>query len=178
MRRTLIAQERDRVNRLTLRMKLFWAILTGRSKVETVRAGDLQIDFLDLRETRTREASDLKPVIKQALRHLSDAMGGFGELVTAHLRLLVAANLSKERVLHQQRAYVCRFEGDASRDGLYLACLLIWAAVSSRLARDQEAFRPVPDRAAIRQAAQDAQLRFVKQFPDWEHWADVLQLPH
>lgn len=166
------------MNRLTLRVKLFWAILTGRSNVETVRAGDLQIEFLDLRGPRNCEPSDLKPVLKEALTHLSDAKGGFGELVTDHLRLIVAATLPKERVLHRQRAYVCRFEKDAARDGLYLACLLIWAGVSSRLARDQEAFRPTPNRAAIRQAAQYAQLRFLKQFPDWEHRADVLQLPH
>ena len=159
-------------------MKLFWAILTGRSKIEAVRAGDLQVDFLDLRGPREREPADLKPVLRDALQRLSDAKGGFGELVTAHLRLVVAANVPKERVLHQQRAYVCRFDGDAARDGLYFACLLIWAAVSSRLARDQEAYRTTPDRAAIRQAAQDAQLRFIKQHPDWEHWADVLQLPY
>lgn len=165
------------MNRLTFRIKLFWFILSGRSTVDAVRAGDLTIDLLDLRGSREREPCNLKPVLQEALRHLSDAKGGFGELVTAHLRLVVAANVPTERVLHQQRAYVCRFEGKAAHDGFYLACLLVWAAVSCRLARDQEAHRTVPDRPAIRRGAQDAQLRFIRNAPDWEHWLDVFDLP-
>jgi hypothetical protein len=108
---------------------------------------------------------------------LSNAKDGFGEFVTAHLRLVVAAGVPNERVLHQKRAYVCRFDDDAAQDGMYLACLLIWAAVSSQLARDQEAYRSTPDPISIRKAAQAAQLRFIKQYPEWERWAEILKLP-
>jgi hypothetical protein len=139
---------------------------------------NLSIDLLDLRPPAERDPEGLRPVLKDALQRLSMAKGGFGELVTSHLKMIVAARISPERILHKQRTYVCRFEGDERRDGHYLACLLIWAAVSGRLARDQEAYRPTPNQSAISTAAQEAQLRFLKQFPDWEHWADLLDLPY
>lgn len=153
-------------------------VATGRAAVETIRVDGLELGLLDLRTGTERRPADLGPVVKESLGRLSRAKGGFGELVTSHLELIVAARLPRARILHQHRAYVCRFDGDESRDGHYLACLLIWAAVSSRLARDHEAHRQTPDRAGIRAAAQDAQLRFLKQFPDWEDWAEALRLPH
>lgn len=155
-----------------------WAVLAGRAKVENVQAENLSLDLLDLRPPEMRTPSDLRPVLAEALRFISEARGGFGEIVTSHLKLIVAANVPRERVLHRERSYVCRFQGDEARSGFYLACLLVWAAVSSRLARDQEEHRPSPDLEAIRTAAQGAQLRFIKQFPDWEHWADQLGLPY
>lgn len=166
------------MDRLLLRARLFWAILTGRAKVETIHSGTLQLDLLDLRPDADRRQKQLHAVVADALIQVSEAKGGFGELVTSHLKLLVAVQVPRSRILHQQRAFVSSFDGDESRDSRYLACLLVWAAVSTRLARDQEAYRAGADPQAIRAAAQEAQLRFVKQFPDWEHWADVLGLPY
>jgi hypothetical protein len=84
--------------------------------------------------------------------------------------------VSRELVIPRQQAYVCRFDGAERHNGHYLACLLIWAATSIRLARDGAAYKILMDKGAIKQASQEAPLRFLKQFPGWEEWVNALDL--
>ncbi len=162
---------------LLLRVRLIWGVLTGRHALSTVSAGGLRISLLDLRPDGTVGRSDVRPVLEQALEHIGRAKGGFAELVGDHLRTVVAYHLPHDRVLHKERSYVCNFSGREAEDGLYLACLIIYAAVASRLARDQEGFRSEPDQGSIHAAAQAAQLRFLRVHPGWEDWARALNLP-
>lgn len=166
------------MTRLLLRCRLLWAVLIGTARLETARCGTLVLDLLDLRRRQGGEGPDLRPVLEEALRRLSLAGDGFGELVTSHLQTIVVAADLPTRVLHKEKVFVWRLAEGELMDGHHLACLLVWAAVSGRLARDQEAHRTKPDLEAIRTAAQNAQLRFIRHFSDWEYWADTLGLPY
>lgn len=140
-------------------------------RAQRVRVNDLELEVIDVRPPGHRNVGELRNALADALTRISVARAGFGELVASHLRIVAAMHVSRELVIPRQRAYVCRFDGAEPTNGHYLACLLIWAATSIRLARDNEAYQVVLDKAAIRRASQEAQLRFLKQFPGWEEWA-------
>ena len=145
-------------------------------RARRVQASDLELEILDARPPGRRNVPELKAVVADALERISAAKGGFGELVTSHLRTLAAMEVSRELVIPRQQAYVCRFDGAERSNGHYLACLLIWAATSIRLARNSTAYRIPMDKSAIKKASQEAQLRFLKQFPGWEEWVKALNL--
>jgi hypothetical protein len=143
-------------------------------RARRVSQSGLQLDFVDLRLRAKRNPEEIRRVLSDALQRISVARSGFGELVTSHLKVLAAAGVSKEVILPAARVYMCSFDGAERTNGHYLACLLIWAATSLRLSRDA-AVRGAPlDEEAISRACYDAQIRFVKQFPDWEKWVETL----
>lgn len=152
------------------------SFVTGGWRAQGISHGTMSIRLYDLRPRR-RKAEDLRPVLREALRWIATAGSGFPELVSDHLKTIVAADVPSDRVLHRLQAYLTRFDAPKNDDARFLATQLVWVATSSRLARDQEAHRDNPDTSAIAAAARAAQLRFVQRFPDWERWADSLRLP-
>jgi hypothetical protein len=132
------------------------------------------IEFMDMRPDRRADGHEVLELIGQAIDWISTAKAGFGELVTSHLRLVVAMPSDSERALPTVRIYVSPFEGHERRNSQYLACRLIWAATYIRLARDADARRSPRDEVAIQRACYDAQVRFAKQFEGWEEWVEYL----
>jgi hypothetical protein len=136
------------------------------------RIGDL--DFLDLRPDRGRDTKQLQSVLRDALDRIVAAKGGYGELVTSHLRFVAAMDISDDRVMPAVRGYVYPFKGEDRNNAHGLACRLIWVATGIRLARDAAAQDRELNEAAVRRACHEAQVRFVKQFPDSEEWEAYL----
>jgi hypothetical protein len=137
------------------------------------RIGDL--DFLDLRADREKDTAQLQAVLRDALDRIAAAKGGYGELVTGHLRFVAAMDISDDRVMPAVRGYVYAFKGEDRSNGHALACRLIWVATGIRLARDAAGQGRELNEAAVRRACYEAQVRFVKQFPDSEEWEAYLE---
>jgi hypothetical protein len=136
------------------------------------RVGDIDLLFMSADNQRT--AADIEIVLTRSLNLISAAKGGFGELVTSHLKLVVAVDAGQPYVSRHARAYVSHFHGPEATNGQYLACQLIWAATFIRLSRDAVAHRVKPDLVAIREFALASQLRFVRQFPESDTWSSYL----
>jgi hypothetical protein len=156
--------------RLFLERALWWS---ARRLFDTRRIGG--IDFIYVGAWNHRTADDLEVVLTRALKLISAAKGGFGELVTSHLRLVGSLKGTMPYVSDNMRAYFSRFRGPEATNGEYLACQLVWAATFIRLSRDSQARGVKPDLPTIRQAAHEAQLRFVRQFADSEQWVEYLE---
>jgi len=109
-------------------------------------------------------------VLRDALERLSEAGQGFGELVTSHLRMVVAVDHLAHAYVLSSSAWGSTFQDQSRTDGHILACKLIWAAVAIRLARDAKASGHPLDRFAISAACWEAQQRFLRQFDDAEEW--------
>jgi hypothetical protein len=138
-------------------------------------AGDLRLQFMDLRKPPRRDPGRLQSVLGDALERLSHAGQGFGELVTSHLRMVVAVDHVAQAYILSSSAWGSTFQDQSRTNGHILACKLIWAATSIRLARDaKRAGRPL-NTVAIRDAAWEAQQRFLHQFGDAEEWIAYMQ---
>ena len=68
--------------------RALWRIVRLICRAEDASAGTLHLATIDLRSTRERYGPNLKQVTSQALERISAARGGFGELVTGHLRIV------------------------------------------------------------------------------------------
>lgn len=153
--------------------RFYWPLARAVFREERVRVGELELGVLDLRP-RPREPRQLRHIVQEALGRLSIAKGGFGELVTSHLKTVVASGVSEDAVLYDARVYVCNFRGPELTNPQYLACLLVWASTSIRLSRDASARGKPPNDQEIAKAAREAQLRFVHQFAQAEAWVQFI----
>jgi hypothetical protein len=108
--------------------------------------------------------------VSQALQRISGAGQGFGELVTAHLRSVLALPPGRLGASWPARAYGSTFEGVEGRSSHYLASRLVWAATQVRLRRDAAASGRQPDEVQIRRSCSEAQRRFLTQFENAEEW--------
>jgi hypothetical protein len=133
-------------------------------------AGDLRLQFMDVRSEQTRDPEALKRVLDDALSRLSCAGQGFGELVTSHLRIVVAVDEPADAYILPQSAWRSTFQGQSRTSGHLLACRLIWAATAIRLARDAKAVGRRVGSEAIRKACWAAQRRFLSQFDNAQEW--------
>jgi hypothetical protein len=149
---------------------LYW---TAQRLLPTVQVGGLKL--LDLRGVDANKEFELIDMLARAMTMIAEAKGGFGELVTGHLRLVVASSLSWDLASPMARAYITPFGRYSRQNAQYLACRLIWAATYIRLARDVDAASRVRNDLAIMDAALEAQVRFVNQFPDPEEWESYLR---
>ena len=138
-------------------------------------AGDLRLEFMDIRRPPKRNPEALRRVLNDALGRLSAAGQGFGELVTSHLRTVVATDDVRQEYALPTSAWGSTFEGQSSTNGHFVACELIWAATAIRLARDAKAAGRHPDLTAMREACWAAQQRFLHQFDDADVWIDYLK---
>jgi hypothetical protein len=152
------------------RLKILTRMLSGRHPQVSVNG----LSFLDLRTDRFLDHDQPAEVLKEALGHVTAAKGGFGELVTSHLRQVVAVDLPAENVSAFARSYYTTFPARDRRSTFWLACKLVWAATFIRIMRNQPWWRRAAARKGARASAREAQLRFVRQFPDSQRWEDYI----
>ena len=152
-----------------------WPLLVQEAWLNrSATAGSLRLPFMDLRRPPQRDPAGLERVLTEALERLSRAGQGFGELVTSHVRLVVAVDHVVQAYVLSSRAWGSTFQDPSRTNGHILACKLVWAAAAIRLARDAKAFGRAMDRDAIRDACWQAQQRYLRQFPDAEEWIDYM----
>lgn len=136
--------------------------------------GDLQLMFMDIRKSPNHDPHTLEKTLTDALERLSIAGQGFGELVTSHLLMVVATDYVGQAYVLPSRVWASTFQDRSRTDGHILACMLIWAATSIRLARDAKAAGQPLKRISVRNACWNAQQRFLRQFDDAEMWIDYM----
>jgi hypothetical protein len=154
----------------------WWRLLRRTYGAEPARAGSLELATIDVRPSSERLEYDFPSVTSRALQRVSEARGGFGELVTSHLRVVAAMPGKTDSSVHPNvGAYVCAFIGPERTNHHYWAAHLVWAATVVRLARDAMMTGAVYRVPRIRQAAWDAQVRFLRQFEDSDRWIQSLE---
>jgi hypothetical protein len=130
---------------------------------------------VDLRADRNFDHDQIRQVLKEALGHVRAAQAGFPELVNDHLRRVVAVDSPVESASPLAQALYTDFRAVYRRNTFYLACRLVWAATFIRLMRNHPWWRRGRHRRHARVAAKEAQLRFVRQFPDAERWESYIE---
>ena len=133
----------------------------------------LRFIYVSARGDKT--SAELQVVLVGALSRISQAKGGFGELVNSHLRFVAALDAPKPMVVVNARGYVTPFTDLEVSNEHYLACRLIWAATYVRLSRDAIVHKVTRDLDAIRRVSYEAQMRFTKQFADAKEWVEYLE---
>lgn len=91
------------------------------------------IDFVYVEAAAGVSAQQIEATLARALDVIATARGGFGELVKSHLRLVSAIKVSHAYASHNTRAYVSPFSGHEATNSRYLACQLVWAAMSAEM---------------------------------------------
>ena len=130
---------------------------------------------MDIRRPPRRDPDGLGTILTEALDLLSQAGQGFGELVTSHLRMVVATDHVARHYILPSSAWGSTFEDQSRINARVLACKLVWAAAAIRLARDAKATGLPVNRAGISAACWDAQQRFLRQFPDADEWIEYME---
>lgn len=146
--------------------RLWWWVLPRVYGRRTAAWGTLRLTVVDARYRRDRSPAALVETASQALRAISRAKGGFGEIVTAHLAMVVVMPVAKGLVLPIPGAFVLPSNADEVNDPRSLAANLIWAATSMRLARNRWAQHEPVDATAVRDAAFAARERFLAAHDD------------
>lgn len=136
------------------------------------------IEFVFSEAEGDRSEAEILDTLTHALQLISAAKGGFGELVTSHLRMVGASKVPRPYVSPKMRAYITSFSGNEGDNSQYLACTLVWAATYLRLALDAIEYKKAFDREALHRASFDAQLRFVRQLDDGDEWSRYLLEHH
>jgi hypothetical protein len=147
----------------------WWMLRTSR----TIRINGVVFIYISAEANCPRTA--IVAALREASKSVSVAGGGFGELVGSHLRLVAAVNSKRGWVAPYVGGYVSSFPPIEVSNPYLLACRLVWAATVIRLSQDAFASKVPRDMAAIRRAAHEAQLRFVRQFPDNSEWVEYLE---
>jgi hypothetical protein len=154
----------------------WWRLLTRVYGGDAARAGSLELATIDVWPRTDRLEHSLAEATSRALERISEARSGFGELVASHLRVVAAMPGDAETRVHPNvAAYVCGFSGPERTSAHLWASHLVWAATVSRLARDAMLARGGWREPRIRQAAWEAQMRFLRQFEDSERWIQYLE---
>jgi hypothetical protein len=150
--------------------RAYWSWMLSTSK--TVRVDGLS--FIHISAEGGRSSQEIEAALREALARIATAKGGFGELVTSHLRFVAALDGGRSVALVHARGYVSPFPSVEIRNAHFLACRLIRAATHVRLSRDILAQGKPRDLDSIRVASHAAQVRFTKQFADAEEWIEYL----
>jgi hypothetical protein len=154
-------------------LRLPWrTILRSIFTDNTASHKDLDLTVMDWRPRLPEGAPEPIPVVSDALRRISAAGQGFGELVASHLRTVIITHDLPSEVVPGTRAWVTNFSRAEARNSHYLACRLIWVATATRLARDAKRSGKPLDSGQVRRACWDAQRRFLLQFEDAERWIE------
>jgi hypothetical protein len=138
--------------------------------------GDLRLTVIDARPKARRNLPQLIEVVTGALKLLSSARQGFGELVTSHLHSVLAVPPGRTGASWPARAYGSTFEGPESRNSQYLACILVRSATIVRVRRDSASTGTHLDERQLSKACDDAQRRFLEQFPNVDEWLSYMGL--
>ena len=142
----------------------------------TAQYRDLTLKVIDVRPPASRDVAQLVELVTDALRRLSAADQGFGELVTSHLRSVLALPPGRVGASWAARAYGSTFEGAEGRNPHYLASRLVWAATQIRLRRDAERSGRRPDERQLERSCSEAQRRFLLQFDNADEWIAYMDL--
>jgi len=132
-------------------------------------SGDLRLTVWDWRRPPSRAPERAVALTSDALSELSTAGQGFGELVTSHLRFVVAVDDVTRQIGISPRAFIATFD-ESVWDARTLAARLVWAATAVRLGHNAMAAGRELNAAGARVACREAQRRFLQQFGDWEEW--------
>jgi hypothetical protein len=155
-----------------LQERAFWWIVRRVCKVQ--RVGGLE--FVDLRSRLEPPTERILEALRVALDQVALAGRPFQELVSSHLRFVVATRVTRGNAFPLARALSIRFAERELTNRHYLACELVWAATYIQLSRESMDSGQRVDKAAIRRAAFEQKVRFVNQFPDAAEWEAYLQL--
>jgi hypothetical protein len=150
-----------------------WWLARRIYKVE--RIGPLE--FIDMRAHRDRDHGQMVATIEDALNSIKAAKGGFSEIVTDHLRFVAAMDVKRGEIQATVQGYVHPFAGPGRTNGQVLACRLVWVATCIRLERNAAAHEKPFNKEAIVRACNEAQRRFVEQFPNANEWIEYLESP-
>lgn len=132
------------------------------------------VQLLDLRADRNFDHGQVEQVLEEALAYIDEAKGGFPELVKDHLRIVVASDSPLESASPHAQAFYTGFRVDDRRNPFYLAFRLVWAGTYIRVMRNKPWWRRGNLKRQARSIAREAQLRFIRQFPDPERWEEYL----
>lgn len=127
------------------------------------------ISIIDLKSNSDSSRVFVKSV-KQAFDLISEAGGGFGELVKDQLKVVARTTVRRRWVSDNVRGYFTPFNAEERDNPTYFATRLVFAATSIRLYRDAIENHRWPDRERVWKQSIEEQLRFVKQFEDSEKW--------
>ena len=136
------------------------------------RVGGMDLVFIS--DADGLGAAAVIAALEQALVHIGWGKGGFGELVTSHLRFVASLDSGRSVALKYARGYASSFKRQELESPHLLACNLVWAATITRLTWDALHHRRTPDTARIIEFAQQERLRFIRQWPDSEQWERYL----
>lgn len=148
----------------------WWWML--RTSTTTTLSG-LRFVYISAEGNRPRD--EIQKTLEDAIERIGRARGGFGELVTSHLRFVAALDVPSSSVAVHARGYISPFPTMEATNAHFLACRVIWAATFVRLTRDAMHAALPRDSESIRRAAYEAQLRFTKQFSDAQEWVEYLE---
>ncbi len=149
----------------------YWWWMLKTSKVTRIRG----MAFVYISAADATPPETIAATLDDALERVSLAQGGFGELVTSHLRFVAAIKAPRSWVAVAARGYVSPFTLTERENAHYLACRLLWAATLTRFSQDAHAHGRTLDFEAVRRASHQAQIRFSEQFPDAGTWVDYLK---
>lgn len=143
---------------------LYWRY--RRTFSSAAKIGNFEILFIDAADGRTKD--EVVRLGSAAVKHIADARGGFGELVTWHLRFMAAKQVGSSYAMPVVRGFVTPLDGLEGTDSRFLAARLVWAATQVRLYRDSQHAGGKRSREDIRRAAHAAQMRFLDLLPGAE----------
>lgn len=136
------------------------------------------LDFVDFRaHDDPTDADDLEKTLAEAMKIVHVAGANFTKLVTQQLHGIARMRIPRPRANTRLRVYQSPFSGRERKDARLLAAHLVWTARYFELMGSSRATAIDPDHPAYRQA-QQTQLWFVKQLPDWESWLNDLRPIH
>jgi carbohydrate-binding DOMON domain-containing protein len=151
--------------------RVFWTAagwLCTRRRIDGLR-------FIFVSARGERLVQELAPVLEQALERVAVAGDSYRRVVKDNLRFVAAANVSNDYVSVPAQGYVSAFRHSEAISPHYLASNLVWAAEFIRVGRSTRAESPSNNRLAAYAAAKNSQLRFVREFPDFEQWVEYIE---
>lgn len=148
-----------------------WWLARRIYRVETVGP----FEFIDMRAARSGDHDELVRTLGEADAIIRLANAGFPELVADHLKLVAAMDIPRGHIQANVRGYVHPFTGPTRNNPYVLACRLVWVATCLRLERDAAAYGRRFNEARIVEACEEAQRRFVRQFPNADEWIEYLE---
>lgn len=128
------------------------------------------VKFMDLRRKPRSADDDITRLLGDAIHDIDWA--GFGDWCKQHLALVVATD-REERVIPAAHGYFCHFDA-MHGDRIALACRLIWVAKYLELTEPGPSYAGELGAERVAGKCREAQLAFLRRFPDTERWQRFL----
>jgi len=143
--------------------RYWFAALALLSKHPESEVGGLEL--IDLRADRQSDHHQIHQTLAEALERVAQAGGEFPELLKSNLRCVIALDSEIAHASPFAEALYTGFRAWERADTVLFASRLVWAAMFIRVARSYSWWQRRRRWSEARAAADDAQLRFVDQFP-------------